>query len=1086
MNIYLDHQEIVSEPSSNNIIKSYLEKNRGTTKSSLNTRISLRPKEILNESQVPIDTDPYLTRHRSHIIKSRISTDKSKTRQIKIARDVSSYLDSSILSSINKTHQHLSEDLQFFPSTKEKPVNFPLSTDLNTLKSNLSNRDLLIWSSFGLNSEKFHEFSEEFSLLGISKPFQMLNQAEHGGPSNRKEAQLLGNWLSFMLQKNLNSKVSSKAELIDAAQVIYTTCLKEILRQVSAHCVERAEVLQRVWKAYFTIMVKTIKIHQKSKLSMEKKLENELLMAKAEISKENAKFEAILLQKNEELLEKNLKISTQQDKIERMSLKVEELKHRMFILQMKYSKDRIRLLTLEDEYRNLREIQKIVLEEIDEDLPGIKKVQTKQKIRFRELSKIFMTDPLCGNLAEVKVPKVPRAEVRSLMELEKIDLENKIKMHEIQEKIEETAEELKEIALDTRDLAIPVDISCQTKLKHFRIPTVDVIFEQHLPQDLKLMEKLLEDRLRSENIEQKDLDMFFGQTLEDLRFESSDINLELNEAKFNEKILKEVSDEKKRSLKTVVKKITSTVVFHSQLTIKKLKERFEESVSQSNLTRNDSLKLRKQVFLTFKENMILKEEIAKLKEQNEKLTKSKKTRKVFKRATKTAKKKTMFKEFNFNQRVRLLKKDSISPAEAIFQSIMVKKDMKLKVKIRSVTLVKIINSLISDYSAQIKEDLIPQTQPLFIYIYDYFSTKHGGIKKVLESKYKQMLTACYYHKNIPSIKLFCRFLGLFEPLEIEFFRTYISILELLSKFSRIGIDIPTNETEDQLIPAIRCFEVISYYFKGKFSDSETLSIKNDMARITKPCPKCINSGVVEKIELVLFIIQYYRNFLKLSINKVKELFEAADLNNDKFLQFEEFDLLFRSIEPKKYSEDLSKNYFQSYSDLIAEVNGENFPAISYDKFSIFSLEKDVFAKKEQDLFVGPASSAEIQKKLSELQGKAKDVVKELKWRLVKSRKGTFNFMQMIEVLGKKLDDNEFTRSVYIAYLLINEESKRRLVDSVIEQELPFFTQTFHRAKIDFNAKKANIKELRKQITWKKSIESLSDWGDEKESKDEVS
>lgn len=1081
--INLDHQEIISEKSTSNIIKSYLNKSHFSLKSSLNTRVSLRPKEILNETQIAVDSDPYLTRHRSHIIKSRISTDKSKVQRIKINRDVSSYLDSSILSSINKTYSKLTEELYSCGQAKENPANFNLSTDLNHLRSALSTSDLLIWSGFGLNSNKFLEFSEEFSHIGTCKPC-ILNQAEHGGPSNRKEAQLLSNWLNYMLHKNLANQEQSKAELIDSAQVVYTTCLKEIFRQVSVHCVERGELLQRVWKAYFLIMVKTITIIKKNKALIEKKLESELSLTKENYEKNIEKLEIVIKDKDREIDEKSLKILNQHNKIDRMSVKIEELKHRIFLLQMKYSKDRVRLLTLEDEYRNLREIQKIVLEEIDDDLPGIKKVQTKQKIRFRELSKIFMSDPLCGNLAEVKVPKVSKADVRSLIELDKIDLENKIKMHEIQEKIEETAEELKEIGLDTYDLAIPVERYTQTKLEKFVVPVVDVYNEQHIPQDLKLMEMILEDRLKNENVDQKDLDLFFGQQVDNLKFDYSDIKLDLNDTSLHQQILKEVNEDKKRSLKNVVKKITSSIVFHSQLTINKLKARFEESVSQTNLVRHDSLKLRKQIFITYKENLMLKEEISKLKEQNDKLTKGQKSRKVFKRAIKNTRKKTVVREFKLNQKVVLFKKDSISPAEAIFHKLLDKNHQKMKVKIRSITLIKLINSLISDYFSQMKDDLIPQTQPLFIYIYDYFSIKHGGIKKVVETKYKQMLTACSHHRSIPSIRLFCRFLGLFDPLEIEFFRTYITILDLLSKYSRLGVDIPSTDFEDQQIPAVRCLEVISSYFKGKYSDSEINSLKSDLTRITKPCPKCINSGVVDKTELVLFIIQYYSNFLKLSNNKVKELFEAADLNDDKFLQFEEFDLLFRSIERKIYTEEMSKNYFQSYSDLIAEVNGENYPAISYDKFSIFSLEKDVFSKREQDEFIGPISHNDILKKLNELHAKSDFVVKELKWRLFKSGKVTKNFNEMIDVLGKKLDEKDSRRSVYIAYLLINGESVRRLVDSIIEKELPSFTGSYQKAKLEFYNYKVNAKELRKQLTWKKSLESFSDW-DEKESKDDI-
>lgn len=1082
-NLRKDYDEIVKSASSSSILKNYLEKKQLAQKSRIYETPSTKPKGILNETLNPIDYDPNMTRHRSHIIKSRMVVDRSKKVNRKISRDVSSFLDSQVLASINEIHNKTKNELFDFDENVENPANFYMPCGISELKKILSEDDLKIWSIIGLDNQKFHEYSHEFTQLGISKACQVLPN-DHGGPSNRKEAQLLSSWLSFMLQSLLDSTNMNESVLFENAQIVYTACLKEIFRQVSVHCIERGELLQRVWKAYFSILINSINVFQKSKILLEKRLEAELSVTKEKFKSHIGILEDIIKQKDSEICDQSVKIANQENKIERMNVKNDELKHRLFLLQMKYSKDRVRLITLEDEYRNLKEVQKIVLEEMDEDFPGIKKVQVKQKIRFRELSKIFMTDPLCGNLTEVKVPKVPKSEVRSLIELDKIDLENKIKMHEIQEKIEETAEELIDIALDTKDLAIPLEKFTQTKFKNFDQPVVDVYSEQHLPQELKLIEKILNERLKNEEINQTDLENFFWQSPGTDSTDLPKVNFDIIHTELHEKMIKEINqDKEKKSLRTVVRKITNSVVEYSQKTLEKIKEKFEEKLSQTKTDAHDVLKLRKQIFITFKENIKLSDELAKAKEQLEKISKSQKNRKKFKRAVNSTKKKTVVKEFKLNQRIVLFSKDSISPAEAIFHRAAGKKETKVKVNIRNVTLLKLVNSLIADYAVQMKEDLIPQTQPLYIYVYDYFVAKHGGVKKIVDAKYKQMLAACEYHKSIPAIRLFCRFLGLFDPLEIEFFRTLININELLSKFSRIGVDIPTAETEDQLIPSIRAFEVIFVYFKEKFSENEILNMKNDLQKFTKPCPKCINQGVVEKSELVYFIIQHYKNFLILSTNNVKELFEAADLNDDKFLQFEEFDLLFKSIEPKKYTNELSKLYFQSYSDLIAEVNGENFPAISYERFSICALEKGLFSKHEQEMFIGPLSSQELQKKMGELCANAEKIIEELRWRLLKSQKVTTIFKDMIEILKKKFEENDQRRSVYIAYLLINGESKSRMLDTTIDSHLPLLVKFYEKAKMTFYLKKERNKELRKQLTWKKSMEDLSDW-DEKEAKEE--
>lgn len=1083
-NLRKDYEEIVKSKSSSNIIKNYLESKQSALHSRVGVRTSNVPNGFLNQTLEPIDNDPNLTRYRSHIIKSRIMHDRSKKVNRKISRDVSSFLDSQVLESISEIHCKMKKELFEFEENNEKPASFYMPTSMAELKGILSEDDLSIWGIVGLDNQKFYEYSNEFTMLGVSKTCQ-ISAFEHGGPSNRKEAQLLSNWLSFMLKALLDSKSLSQTELFENAQIVYTACLKEVFRQVSVHCIERGELLQRVWKSYFSILINSINVFQKSKILLEKRLEAELLSTKEMFKKHILILEDTIKQKDDEMCDQSVKIANQENKIERMNIKNEELKHRLFLLQMKYSKDRVRLLTLEDEYRNLKEVQKIVLEEMDEDFPGIKKVQVKQKIRFRELSKIFMADPLCGNLVEVRVPKVPSSDMRSLIELDKLDLENKIKMHEIQEKIEETAEELIEIGLDTRDLAIPVENSTQTKLKNFVEPVTGVYFDQHLPQDIKAIEAILNERLKNDEFNQVDLENFFGITPDRLQSNLPDINFEISNSDLHEKVFKEINeDREKKSLRTVVRKITNSVVEYSQKTLEKIKEKFEEKLINTRAEMQNNLKLRKQIFITFKENIKLKDDLSKLKEQLEKLNKTQKHRKVFKRAIKTNKKKTVVKEFRLNQKVVLFNKDSISPAEAIFHRAVGKKDTKVKVNIRNVTLLKIINSLISDYTSQMKEDLIPQTQPLYIYLYDYFVAKHGGIKKMVDTKYKQMIAACDHHKNIPTIRLFCRFLGLIDPLEIEFFRVLISINELLSKFSRIGVDVPTGETEDQLIPSIRSFEVIYFFFKEKFSENEVLNMRNELLKLTKPCPKCINQGVIEKCELVYFIIQYYKNFLILSTNNVKELFEAADLNDDKFLQFEEFDLLFKSIEPKKYSIEVSRGYFKSYSDLIAEVNGENFPAISYERFSICALEKGLFSKNEQEVFIGPLSPSDLQKKMMDLNNNSDKIIKELKWRLFSSGKVTNNFKEMIDVLKKKIDENDQRRSIYLAYLLLTGESKSRLLEATIDLHMPNIVKYYEKAKNTYYINQEKSKEFRKQLTWKKSIEDLSDW-DEKEVMEDI-
>ncbi|OMJ76427.1 hypothetical protein SteCoe_24211 [Stentor coeruleus] len=73
---------------------------------------------------------------------------------------------------------------------------------------------------------------------------------ELGAPSGRKEVEILITWLEFMIQTHIDEeKDLTLEEKVRRAQLIYTACYKEVIRQISVNCVERGVLLQRIWNA---------------------------------------------------------------------------------------------------------------------------------------------------------------------------------------------------------------------------------------------------------------------------------------------------------------------------------------------------------------------------------------------------------------------------------------------------------------------------------------------------------------------------------------------------------------------------------------------------------------------------------------------------------------------------------------------------------------------------------------------------------------------------------------------------------------------------------------------------------------------
>lgn len=73
---------------------------------------------------------------------------------------------------------------------------------------------------------------------------------ELGAPSGRKEVEILITWLEFMIQTHIDEeKDLTLEEKVRRAQLIYTACYKEVIRQISVNCVERGVLMQRIWNA---------------------------------------------------------------------------------------------------------------------------------------------------------------------------------------------------------------------------------------------------------------------------------------------------------------------------------------------------------------------------------------------------------------------------------------------------------------------------------------------------------------------------------------------------------------------------------------------------------------------------------------------------------------------------------------------------------------------------------------------------------------------------------------------------------------------------------------------------------------------
>lgn len=127
-------------------------------------------------------------------------------------------------------------------------------------------------------------------------------------PSIRKDVGFLDKWLKEMIDMVSQDHNYSFNALIEDLQLVYSACLKELIRQISLHCVERGQLLEKIWNCYLDLLEKAISSNKTEKNKMEREFLSEIARIFDIFEKEanNYKEELRILSKeNLSLKEKN-------------------------------------------------------------------------------------------------------------------------------------------------------------------------------------------------------------------------------------------------------------------------------------------------------------------------------------------------------------------------------------------------------------------------------------------------------------------------------------------------------------------------------------------------------------------------------------------------------------------------------------------------------------------------------------------------------------------------------------------------------------------------------------------------------------
>lgn len=269
--------------------------------------------------------------------------------------------------------------------------------------SKLSNRESL-YSPLGEKNESklsvdllaLNNFISEAAVKEALVPDPNVEGLVQGAPAGRKDVLRLIEWLDSSVQTILTTRQSPE-ELFDITNEIFSTCLSEVIRQVSVHCKERGYLIQRVWSAYKNLFERALIVAKNNEeYAREKFLRESNLKAKEFAGVEKSLNEEIKLLKEEKIkvCEEKVEIEKQ---CEGFKGQVTSYLERICYVLERYKVLRKEIMCLREENRVLSIKLQNCGEEVQTSKP--KFIQKKFKIKsLKDLTSLMAKDPVLNLL----------------------------------------------------------------------------------------------------------------------------------------------------------------------------------------------------------------------------------------------------------------------------------------------------------------------------------------------------------------------------------------------------------------------------------------------------------------------------------------------------------------------------------------------------------------------------------------------------------------------------------------------------------------------------------------------------------------
>jgi len=155
------------------------------------------------------------------------------------------------------------------------------------------------------------------------------------------------------------------------------------------------------------------------------------------------------------------------------------------------------------------------------------------------------------------------------------------------------------------------------------------------------------------------------------------------------------------------------------------------------------------------------------------------------------------------------------------------------------------------------------------------------------------------YKKVPRVHLFMGLIGITKDLDEDDANFYIRIVGALN-YNKIGINIVNNEGSDEFFtPYLRVADMTKSVFYHNTSRDHMTILMKKIDKLKVADPKKLNAqGIVSIDKYMLIILEHQHMLLGKIRDYISDVFNASDLDGNKTLEFFEFYILFKIIEPK--------------------------------------------------------------------------------------------------------------------------------------------------------------------------------------------